>query len=109
MVQDVGSGSVVTREAGFETRGTLAGPHPVSSVQRTRLHMRQSGPDRGPGFQVKVFKTFQVILSSLVSESEQWSMPFCSRKLLDDALWSHTRTSKAFAGRVVTSSTGVPR
>ena len=152
MVQDVGSGSVVARQEGFDTRGLLAGPHAVfhpgdelraylnsishrchlfkvafvweltketiylslgclqgGSVEKNRPHIRQSGPDRGPGFLVKVFKTFQVVSCSLGSESESlyWPMPVRSRNILDDARWGHTRTSQAFARRVVTSSTGV--
>ena len=49
----------------------LLGPRrlpPCPSVQSCRAnpaHIRQSGPDSGPGFRVKVLEIFQVILSSL--------------------------------------------
>jgi len=56
------------REAAAKTASAIATESTISCPANS-AHTRQSGPDSGPGFRVKVLKTFQVVAFSLGSGS----------------------------------------
>jgi hypothetical protein len=61
------------REGCRESRGCSRDTYPESyitrytSVRGNSAHIRQAGPNSGPGFRVKVFNTFQAVPSLLGS------------------------------------------
>ena len=61
--------SVIGNQGGRDCGGEARG----ASLQANMARIRESRPDSGPVFQVKVLTTFQVVPSSLGSGSGRWA------------------------------------